>query len=56
MLGWARLDDPLPLLAPGHFFEFVQAGVRDKYNDPESIFALPAAAPATPARSGAVYR
>ena len=34
-----ELYDPLPLLAPGHFFEFVQAGVRDKYNDPESIFA-----------------
>lgn len=34
-----ELYDPLPLHVSGHFFEFVQAGVRDKFNDPESIFA-----------------
>jgi hypothetical protein len=34
-----ELYDPLPLLVSGHFFEFVQAGVRDKFNEPESIFA-----------------
>ena len=39
MPGWDQLYDPLPLLAPDHFFEFVQAGVRDKFNDPESIYA-----------------
>jgi hypothetical protein len=32
-----ELYDPLPLLVNGHFFEFIQAGVRDKYNEPESI-------------------
>ena len=32
-----ELYDPLPLLVSGHFFEFVQAGVRDKFNDHESI-------------------
>lgn len=32
-----ELYDPLPLHVSGHFFEYVQAGVRDKFNDPESI-------------------
>jgi hypothetical protein len=32
-----ELYDPLPLYGAGHFFEFVQAGVRDKYNEPESF-------------------
>ena len=32
-----ELYDPLPLLVSGHFFEYVQAGVRDKFNEPESI-------------------
>ena len=31
-----ELYDPLPLYGTGHFFEFVQAGVRDKFNEPES--------------------
>lgn len=34
-----ELYDPLPLLVTGHFFEFIQAGVRDKFNEPESILA-----------------
>jgi hypothetical protein len=34
-----ELYDPLPLHVTHHFFEFVQAGVRDKYNEPESILA-----------------
>jgi hypothetical protein len=32
-----ELYDPLPLYGTQHFFEFVQAGVRDKYNEPTSI-------------------
>lgn len=32
-----ELYDPLPLFGTGHFFEFVQAGVRDKFNEPESF-------------------
>ena len=32
-----ELYDPLPLYGTQHFFEFVQAGVRDKYNEPASI-------------------
>src|SRR5512138_436937 len=32
-----ELYDPLPLYGTGHFFEFVQAGVRDKFNEPESF-------------------
>jgi len=31
-----ELYDPLPLYGTGHFFEFVQAGVRDKFKEPES--------------------
>ncbi len=31
-----ELYDPLPLYGTQHFFEFVQAGVRDKFNEPES--------------------
>jgi hypothetical protein len=34
-----ELYDPLPLYVTRHFFEFVQAGVRDRYNDPASIQA-----------------
>jgi hypothetical protein len=34
-----EMYDPLPLHVTHHFFEFVQAGVRDKYNEPESILA-----------------
>ncbi len=32
-----ELYDPLPLYVTQHFFEFVQAGVRDKFNEPESL-------------------
>ncbi len=32
-----ELYDPLPLYVTRHFFEFIQAGVRDRYNDPDSI-------------------
>jgi len=32
-----ELYDPLPLYGTQHFFEFVQAGVRDKFNEPESF-------------------
>jgi hypothetical protein len=32
-----ELYDPLPLFGTGHFFEFVQAGVRDKFNESESV-------------------
>jgi hypothetical protein len=31
-----ELYDPLPLFGTQHFFEFIQAGVRDKFNEPES--------------------
>ncbi len=31
-----ELYDPLPLYGTQHFFEFIQAGVRDKFNEPES--------------------
>ncbi len=34
-----ELYDPLPLYGTQHFFEFVQAGVRDKFNDPANILA-----------------
>ena len=34
-----ELYDPLPLYVTQHFFEFVQAGVRDKFNDPSNILA-----------------
>jgi hypothetical protein len=32
-----ELYDPLPLYGTQHFFEFVQASVRDKFNEPESF-------------------
>jgi hypothetical protein len=32
-----ELYDPMPLHVTRHFFEFVQAGVRDKYHDPDSV-------------------
>jgi len=34
-----ELYDPLPLYVTQHFFEFVQAGVRDKYNEPVNVLA-----------------
>jgi hypothetical protein len=34
-----ELYDPLPLYGTRHFFEFVQAGVRDRYNEPASVQA-----------------
>ena len=34
-----ELYDPQPLYVTHHFFEFIQAGVRDKYNDPDSVLA-----------------
>ncbi len=34
-----ELYDPLPLHNPRHFFEFVQAGVRDKYHEPVNVLA-----------------
>ncbi len=34
-----ELYDPQPLYVTGHFFEFVQAGVRDKFNEPASVHA-----------------
>lgn len=34
-----ELYDPLPLHVTQHFFEFVQAGVRDKYHEPASVLA-----------------
>ncbi|MCS7010113.1 MAG: hypothetical protein NZL98_01925, partial [Anaerolineales bacterium] len=35
-----ELYDPLPLhTGQQHFFEFIQAGVRDRYHDPENILA-----------------
>jgi hypothetical protein len=32
-----ELYDPLPLHDPQHFFEFIQAGVRDRYDEPVNI-------------------
>jgi hypothetical protein len=32
-----ELYDPLPLYDPQHFFEFIQAGVRDRYHEPANI-------------------
>jgi hypothetical protein len=32
-----ELYDPLPLYDPQHFFEFIQAGVRDRYDEPVNI-------------------
>lgn len=34
-----ELYDPLPLHVTQHFFEFVQAGVRDKYHEPANVLA-----------------
>jgi hypothetical protein len=34
-----ELYDPLPLYLTQHFFEFVQAGVRDRYNEPANVLA-----------------
>ena len=34
-----EIYDPLPLYATRHFFEFVQAGVRDKYHEPANVLA-----------------
>jgi len=34
-----ELYDPLPLFVTRHFFEFVQAGVRDRYHEPVSVQA-----------------
>jgi hypothetical protein len=34
-----ELYDPLPLYVTEHFFEFVQAGVREKFNDPANVLA-----------------
>jgi hypothetical protein len=34
-----ELYDPLPLHGTRHLLEFIQAGVRDKYNEPASILA-----------------
>jgi hypothetical protein len=32
-----ELYDPMPLYVTQHFFEFVQAGVRDKYHEPANV-------------------
>jgi hypothetical protein len=34
-----EMYDPLPLYVTQHFFEFVQAGVRDRYHDPANVLA-----------------
>jgi len=34
-----ELYDPLPLYVSQHFFEFVQAGVRDKFHEPANVLA-----------------
>jgi hypothetical protein len=34
-----ELYDPLPLYVTRHFFEFVQAGVRDRFHEPASVQA-----------------
>ena len=34
-----ELYDPLPLYVTEHFFEFVQAGVREKFHDPANVLA-----------------
>jgi len=34
-----ELYDPLPLYVTRHFFEFVQAGVRDRFNEPANVQA-----------------
>jgi hypothetical protein len=32
-----ELYDPLPLYDPQHFFEFLQAGLRDRYHEPANV-------------------
>ena len=32
-----ELYDPLPLFVTQHFFEFIQAGVRDRYHEPDNV-------------------
>jgi hypothetical protein len=32
-----ELYNPLPLYDPQHFFEFIQAGVRDRYDEPANV-------------------
>jgi hypothetical protein len=32
-----ELYDPMPLYDPQHFFEFIQAGVRDRYDEPTNV-------------------
>ena len=32
-----ELYDPMPLHDPQHFFEFIQAGVRDRYDEPDNV-------------------
>jgi hypothetical protein len=32
-----ELYDPLPLYVTRHFFEFIQAGVRDRYHEPVNV-------------------
>ncbi len=32
-----ELYDPLPLYDPQHFLEFIQAGVRDRFNEPANV-------------------
>lgn len=34
-----ELYDPLPLYVSGHFFEFIQAGVRAEFSDPGNVLA-----------------
>lgn len=34
-----ELYDPLPLFVSGHFFEFIQAGVRAEFSDPGNVLA-----------------
>jgi hypothetical protein len=34
-----ELYNPMPLYVTHHFFEFVQAGVRDKYHEPANVLA-----------------
>jgi hypothetical protein len=34
-----ELYDPLPLYVSGHFFEFIQAGVRAEYSEPGNVLA-----------------
>ena len=34
-----EIYDPMPLHVSQHFFEFIQAGVRDRFNEPASVLA-----------------